>query len=114
MQNIVNGQEVATRIYPEEIALKKAEELYQRIMQGEDFTSLAKQYSIDRVSALKGGDLGPAKPGVMVPEFEKAVLGLQPSEISKPVRSEYGYHLIQLVNKDKEQFHAKHILIGVR
>lgn len=114
IQSNANGQEVATQSYPEKLALKKAKELYRRIKQGEDFTTLARQYSVDKVSARKGGDLGIAKSGQMVPEFEKAVLGLQPGQISKPVRSEYGYHLIQVVDKNEEQFHAKHILIGVK
>lgn len=74
-------------------------EIRERLEQGEDFIKLARAYSEDTVSAAKGGDLGWYNPGQMVPEFEKAAAGLQPKQISKPVQSPFGYHLIQVLGR---------------
>ena len=63
-----------------------------------DFADLAKQYSADG-SAAKGGDLGVVYPGDTVPEFEKAMNALQPGEISQPVQTQFGWHLIQVVER---------------
>jgi parvulin-like peptidyl-prolyl isomerase len=108
------GQEQNPTGYSRKMALKKAKELSNRIHQGEDFSVLAKQYSMDVASARLGGDLGIAKIGKMLPSFEKAVLDLEPDQVSKPVKSEYGYHLIQLVEKNETHFRARHILIRTR
>lgn len=74
---------------------KTAEDIYQRLMKGEDFAALAKEYSIDTATKDNGGDLGEFPHGVMVPEFEEAAFSLKPGEISKPVKTQYGYHIIK-------------------
>ena len=62
------------------------------------FEALAKEYSQDG-SAKDGGDLGWASPGRYVPEFEEALNGLQPGEMSQPILSRFGMHLIQLIDR---------------
>jgi len=74
---------------------KTANEIYDKLMNGADFAALAKEYSIDTSNKDKGGDLGEFPHGVMVPEFDKAVFALKKGEISKPVKTQYGYHIIK-------------------
>ncbi len=84
----------------EEEALKLAREIKARLEAGEDFAQLAKEYSDDPGSADQGGDLGWFGRGVMVPEFEEAAFSLEPGEISDPVKTPFGYHIIQVLEKD--------------
>ena len=79
-------------------AKAKIEEIRQRLSQGEEFTALAKQLSEDPASAADGGDLGFAGPGVYDPAFEEALYALKKGEVSAPVRSDFGWHLIKLLN----------------
>ncbi|WP_313055392.1 SurA N-terminal domain-containing protein [Pseudomonas lopnurensis] len=78
-------------------AKAKIEEVAAEVQAGEDFAALAKQYSQDPGSANEGGDLGFAGPGVYDPEFEEALYALREGEVSAPVRSEFGWHLIKLL-----------------
>lgn len=78
-------------------AEKLATELRERLNKGEDFATLARRYSDDPGSASAGGDLGWAGRGTYVAAFEDALYGLQVNAISPPVRTEFGYHLIQLL-----------------
>lgn len=73
----------------------EAKDIYAKIQKGDDFGKLAKSFSKDKGSAEKGGDLGFFSQGKMVPEFERAVLSLKPGEISEPVRTRFGYHIIK-------------------
>jgi peptidyl-prolyl cis-trans isomerase SurA len=79
--------------------IQKLKKIRQRIINGEDFATMAKAYSEDTASASRGGELGWFKPGTMVPEFEEAVEKLQPGEISDVVRSDFGYHIIELLGR---------------
>ncbi|MEO4048994.1 SurA N-terminal domain-containing protein [Pseudomonas sp. CAU 1711] len=81
----------------DEQAKAKLEEVKQRLEQGEDFAKLAKEVSQDPGSAGNGGDLGFAGPGVYDPDFEQALYALKQGEVSAPVRSEFGWHLIKLL-----------------
>ncbi|WP_075149684.1 peptidylprolyl isomerase [Thauera chlorobenzoica] len=72
--------------------------LRERALNGADFGELAKANSAD-LSAAKGGDLGWVNPGDTVPEFERAMNALQPGEVSLPVKSPFGWHLIQVVER---------------
>jgi peptidyl-prolyl cis-trans isomerase D len=76
----------------------KIEALVQRLAQGEDFAELAKANSQDPGSAADGGDLGFFGRGLMDPAFEAAAFALTPGQISEPVRSSFGFHLIKLVD----------------
>lgn len=72
---------------------KKADELYQQLLDGADFAELAKEHSTDEASAEEGGKLVDEK-GSFVPEFEEVAFSLETGEISKPVKSDFGWHII--------------------
>ncbi|KJH85464.1 peptidylprolyl isomerase [Pseudomonas fluorescens] len=78
-------------------AKAKIEEIQARLAKGESFEALAKEYSQDPGSANNGGDLGFAGPGVYDPEFEKALYALGKDQVSAPVRTDFGLHLIKLL-----------------
>lgn len=80
-------------------AQQKADSIYQALKNGADFGELAKKYSQDPGSATKGGVLPVAGPGQFIPEFEDAAYSLKNGEISKPVLSPYGYHIIKMINR---------------
>jgi peptidyl-prolyl cis-trans isomerase SurA len=82
----------------EPAARQKLLEIKREISEGGDFAKFARTYSQDG-SASQGGDLGWISPGETVPEFERAMNSLQDGQISEPVRSEYGYHLIQVLGR---------------
>ncbi|SEI23157.1 SurA N-terminal domain-containing protein [Pseudomonas asplenii] len=84
-------------------AKAKIEEIQQRLAKGEDFAALAKQFSQDPGSANNGGDLGFAGPDVYDPAFEKALYALNKGQVSGPVRSEFGYHLIKLLGVESPE-----------
>ena len=77
----------------------RLEQIRERIVQGDEFEALARAYSEDPGSASQGGDLGWVSPGTMVPEFEKIMSQLQPGEISEPIESRFGWHLIQVLER---------------
>jgi hypothetical protein len=77
-------------------ALAKATEIRQKIVQGADFADLARTESNDSSSSQKGGDLGFLKRGQTVPSFEEAAFALPTGELSQPVKTTYGYHLIKV------------------
>ncbi|AWE08678.1 foldase [Lysinibacillus sp. 2017] len=86
----------ARHILVEDEALAK--ELVKKLKAGEDFAKLAKENSTDTGSAEKGGDLGWFTVGTMVPEFNDAAYALEKNEISEPVKTDYGYHIIQVLD----------------
>ncbi|QBZ83117.1 Peptidyl-prolyl cis-trans isomerase D [Hydrogenovibrio crunogenus] len=77
-------------------AQKTIKEIQAKLADGQDFAALAKAYSDDPGSANMGGDLGLFQQGMMVPAFDKAVFSMKLNEISTPVKTEFGYHLIKL------------------
>lgn len=87
----------------EDATLALAQELRQRLLDGEDFEELAIEYSDDAGSATNGGDLGWFGREQMVPEFEEAAFALEEGEISEPVRSDFGYHIIQVIERDENR-----------
>jgi peptidyl-prolyl cis-trans isomerase C len=80
----------------DEEALAKAQEIRKRLVAGEDFATLAKAESYDTGSAAMGGSLGSFKKGMMVPPFETAAFAAKIDDISEPVKTPFGYHIIQV------------------
>ncbi|MCU7958907.1 MAG: SurA N-terminal domain-containing protein [gamma proteobacterium symbiont of Bathyaustriella thionipta] len=78
--------------------MQKAQSLLQQIKQGADFAEIAKQESADPGSAVQGGDLGFFEKGMMADEFDKVVFSLGKGQLSEPVRTSFGVHLIKLVD----------------
>ena len=91
-------------------ARQKLLDLKRRVLGGEDFNTLAKEYS-QGPSAQYGGELGFSKRGTMVPAYEAGALKLKPGEISDPVESEFGLHLIQLIERRGNEYNSRHILM---
>ncbi len=87
-------------------ARKRLETLRTRIVNGESFEELARANSAD-LSAAKGGDIGWVYPGDTVPQFEHAMNALQPGELSEPVKSPFGWHLIRVEERRKEDVSDK-------
>lgn len=83
------------------------------IMNGGSFADFARRYSADPGSATAGGDLGFVEKGKFVPTFEAAAFALNPKEISQPVESPFGWHIIQLIDKTASAINSRHILIKV-
>ncbi|KAA5805606.1 foldase [Thermoanaerobacterium thermosaccharolyticum] len=83
---------------------KTANEIYDKLKNGANFAELAKQYSIDTSTKDNGGELGEFPRGTMVQEFEDAAFALKPGEISKPVKTQYGYHIIKSEGKSIKSF----------
>lgn len=81
-------------------ARRRGEDIYTRVMGGEDFGELAQEFSDDTATAKNGGRLGVLKRGELAPDIEKAILRLSPGEHSPPFRSEVGYHLFELESKE--------------
>jgi peptidyl-prolyl cis-trans isomerase D len=78
----------------------KAEDILKQIKAGGDFAKLAEQNSDDKTNASKGGDLGWVSRGQMVPEFEKATFALNKGQISDVVATNYGFHVVQVLDKE--------------
>src|SRR5690606_8715062 len=87
----------------EDEAIRRLREIKQRVEAGTgDFAELARQYSVDG-SAGRGGDLGWIYPGDTVPEFERAMNALAPGALSEPIRTPFGVHLIQVVERRTDE-----------
>jgi peptidyl-prolyl cis-trans isomerase D len=96
---------------------KNAEEamkIYNQLQSGADFATLAKQYSKDPGSAAHGGDLGWFGKGRMVPEFEKAAFEGKVGVVQKPVKTNYGYHIIKVTGRSDKKYVVEQILNPVK
>jgi peptidyl-prolyl cis-trans isomerase SurA len=97
-----------------EAAYQRAMSLREDILNDEiSFEDAAREYSEDPGSAGEGGDLGFVSKGTFVPEFEKAAFALESGEVSLPVETQFGYHIIKTLEKRGDLIHAKHILLTV-
>jgi peptidyl-prolyl cis-trans isomerase C len=88
----------------EQEALAKAQDIRKQLAAGADFAKLAEAESDDTGSGSKGGDLGFFQHGQMVPAFEQAAFTLKPGEISQPVKTQFGYHIIRLDAREAKTF----------
>ena len=86
-------------------------ELRERVVQGEKFSMLATLYSQDPGSAKKGGEVGFFGRGKMVPEFEAAAFALKPGEVSPIIESQFGFHILQLIERRGNTVNCRHILL---
>jgi parvulin-like peptidyl-prolyl isomerase len=100
---LVQARHILVRLQPtatqaeQDAALKKAQAIYSRVTAaGADFTKIAQETSEDETTKTKGGDLGRFQKGMMVPEFEQASFSLKKGEISKPIKTAFGYHIIKV------------------
>ncbi|MCP5195905.1 MAG: peptidylprolyl isomerase [Gammaproteobacteria bacterium] len=84
-------------------ARQRLHQLRQRIQAGEDFASLASEHSDDKTSGARGGDLGWVAPGMLVPEFEQEMAQLQTNEISAPFKTQFGWHIVQVLDRRQVQ-----------
>jgi peptidyl-prolyl cis-trans isomerase SurA len=102
---------------PDTAVEAKTKQLMQKVLDsiraGGDFAEFAKRYSTDPGSAASGGDLGWEKRGVFVREFEETVFGLKEDDISGIVKTQFGFHIIQLLGRRGESVHARHILMKI-
>ncbi|MDQ7054942.1 MAG: peptidylprolyl isomerase [candidate division KSB1 bacterium] len=94
-------------------ALKKIKEAQKKLQEGVAFDEVARQYSDDPGSASRGGDLGFTQRGDFVRPFEEVAFNLEPGDISDIVETQFGYHIIQLLDRRGEKIHARHILAAV-
>jgi len=94
-------------------ALERATALRQRIINGADFSEMARANSADQGSAAQGGDLGWFGRGDMTPAFEAAAFALEPGDVSEPVLTPFGYHIIKVEDKEDERVRAAHILVRI-
>lgn len=83
-----------------------------QILKGEDFATLAKKYSDDPSAKQNGGSMGWVGRGKMVPEFEAMAFKLKPNEISMPFESQFGFHIMQLIERRGNEYNSRHILIS--
>ncbi len=94
-------------------AFEKINRIRDELKTGEDFAALARKFSDDG-SAREGGDLGWTTRGSFVPEFEAADFQLETNEVSDVVETEFGYHIIQLLERRANSIHTRHILVRPR
>jgi len=97
----------------DERARERLQQVRQRIEMGESFSDLAKRYSED-TSAPLGGELGWVNPGDTVPAFEQAMNALQPGQISQPVRTQFGWHLIQVEDRRNKDMGSEYKRLQAR
>lgn len=102
------------KISPQQKEQTKAELLAIRdeILRGADFATLAKKHSADPSVATNGGDMGWSARGRMVPEFEAMAFRLKPGEISMPFETDFGIHILQLIERRGNEYHSQHILMS--
>ncbi|MCH1553707.1 MAG: peptidylprolyl isomerase [Luminiphilus sp.] len=93
-----------TEVLGESAAEALAEQLMERIRNGEEFGALARQYSDDIGSAAEGGELGWTNPGQMVPEFEATMAAAKEGEVTAPFRSEFGWHILEVTGRRDKDF----------
>jgi len=94
-------------------AERKALQIRDSIVAGADFAKMAELHSQDPGTRTAGGDLGWTKKGSLVPEYEKAAFALLPGEMSLPVESPFGYHIIKVEDKRADEIRTSHILIKI-
>ena len=101
---------ISNRTMSDAKAKAKANELYKKLKNGADFSSMAMKESGDPGSKIKGGDLGWFGKGQMVPAFEKACFSGRTGVVQKPIKTRYGYHIIKVTNKSNYKYVVEEII----
>ncbi len=114
----VDISHILMQVTPSEESIRqgyeKALKIKKMLEEGADFAELARKYSEDPGSATNGGDLGFVSRGTFVKEFEEVAFGLKKGEISDIVQTQFGFHIIQMLDRQGERIHVRHILIRVQ
>lgn len=106
---IVKVAKISTQ--QEEEAKHRLNEYRERILKGENFNELASKHSEDPSARSNGGEMGFVGRGAMVPEFEAMGFKLRKGEISEPFKSQFGYHIMQLIDRRGNEYNSRHILL---
>lgn len=107
---IVKVAKVSTK--QKEDVKARLEDIRERLLKGENFNELAKKYSEDPTAPANGGEMGYFGRGAMVPEYEAMAFKLRKGEISLPFESQFGYHVMQLIDRRGNEYNSRHILIA--
>jgi peptidyl-prolyl cis-trans isomerase SurA len=102
MENQAHARHIlltTNEVLDDSAAEQRLKEIRERIIGGEDFAAVAKAVSEDAQSAIEGGDLGWTGPGNFVPIFEEQLSKLEPNDISEPFRTQFGWHIVQLLER---------------
>lgn len=91
---------------------RKLSELRDRILNGEDFHELARKYSEDPSAQYNAGEMGYVGRGNMVPPYEAMAFRIKPGEISQPFESQFGFHIMQLIDRRGNEYNSRHILMS--
>ncbi len=94
--------------------LAEAMKIYDQIQKGASFSEMAKKYSKDPGSAIRGGDLGWFGKGQMVPDFEKAAFGGKVGVVQKPIKTNYGYHIIKVTGRSDKKYIVEQIVNPIK
>jgi peptidyl-prolyl cis-trans isomerase SurA len=118
MKSSVDISHILMQITPSEKSIEEAflkiSQLKERLDNGENFADLASQFSEDPGSAKSGGELGFVSRGTLVKEFEETAFSLEEGEISEIVQTQFGFHIIQLLERQGERINVRHILIQLQ
>ncbi|MFC1791495.1 peptidylprolyl isomerase [Gemmatimonadota bacterium] len=90
-----------------------AEEARQAVLGGEDFAEVARRESSDQITAPDGGDLGTFARGQMVPTFDSVVFSAPLNQVTEPIETSFGFHVIQVLSREGDSAQARHILIPI-
>jgi len=118
MKASVDISHILMQVTPSEASFKEAHEkalaIQAKLKEGQNFADLAKQYSEDPGSAANGGILGFVSRGTLVKEFEEVAFALEEGQISDIVQTQFGFHIIQLIERQGERINVRHILIQLK
>ncbi|OGB68718.1 MAG: hypothetical protein A2Y94_07010 [Caldithrix sp. RBG_13_44_9] len=118
MKSSVDISHILLQVTPSESSIKegyeKALTIQNKLKEGENFADLARKYSEDPGSAANGGTLGFVSRGTLVKEFEEVAFGLEPGQISDIVQTQFGFHIIQLIERQGERISVRHILVQLK
>jgi peptidyl-prolyl cis-trans isomerase SurA len=118
MKASVDISHILLQVTPSEVSIKEAYDkalaIQAKLKEGQNFADLARQYSEDPGSAANGGVLGFVSRGTLVKEFEEVAFSLEEGQTSDIVQTQFGFHIIQLIERQGERINVRHILIQLK